>query len=90
MRDAAFNLRAPSKKRDLVNQTASLLGENRLDFMLEVACDRAQAVLLDQVVFSLDADKFRKFTAMLEAPPSPNAGHERLLAVKAPWRNLAD
>jgi len=41
MRDAAFNLRAPSKKRDLVNQTASLLGENRLDFMLEAACDRA-------------------------------------------------
>jgi hypothetical protein len=36
--------------------------------MLEVACDRAQSVLLDQVFFSLDADKFKQFTALLDAP----------------------
>ena len=90
MRDAAINFRALSEKRDLVNQTASLRGENRSDFMLEAACDHAQAALLGQVIFSLDADKLKKFTAMLEAPPGSNAGLERLLAVKAPWRNVAD
>ena len=53
--------------------------------MLEAACDRAQSVVLDQVFFSLDADKFKQFTAMLDAPPGLNPGLERLMAVKAPW-----
>jgi uncharacterized protein (DUF1778 family) len=85
MRDAAINLRALPEQRDLIDQAASLLGKSRSDFMLEAACDRAQSVVLDQVFFSLDADKFKQFTAMLDAPPGPNHGLERLMAVKAPW-----
>lgn len=89
MRDAAINLRALPAQRDLIDQAAALLGKNRSDFMLEAACDRAQAVILDQVFFSLDADKFKQFTAMLDAPPGPNPGLERLMAVKTPWRTGA-
>ena len=85
MRDAAINLRALPEQRDLIDQAASLLGKNRSDFMLEAACDRAQAVVLDQIFFTLDADKFKQFIAMLDAPPGPNPGLERLMAVKAPW-----
>jgi len=85
MRDAAINLRALPEQRDLIDQAASVLGKNRSDFMLEAACERAQAVLLDQVFFNLDADKFRQFTELLDAPPTPNPGLERLMAVKAPW-----
>lgn len=85
MRDAAINLRALPEQRDLIDQAASLLGKNRSDFMLETACERAQAVVLDQVFFSLDADKFRRFTELLDAPPGPNPGLERLMAVKSPW-----
>ena len=85
MRDAAINLRALPEQRDLIDHAASLLGKNRSDFMLEAACDRAQAVVLDQVFFNLDLDKFRQFTDMLDAPPSANPGLERLMAVKAPW-----
>lgn len=68
-----------------MRDAASLLGKNRSDFMLEAACERAQAVMLDQVFFSLDADKFKQFTALLDAPVAPNPGLERLMAVKAPW-----
>lgn len=89
MRDASINLRARPAQRDLIDQAASLLGKNRSDFMLEVACERAQAVLLDQVFFSLDAEKFKQFTAALDAPPSANTGLERLMAVKAPWATSA-
>lgn len=85
MRDAAINLRALPKQRDLIDQAALLTGKNRSDFMLEAACDKAQAVLLDQVFFNLDAAKFRQFTKLLDASPAANAGLERLLAVKAPW-----
>ena len=85
MRDAAINLRALPEQRDLIDQAATLLGKNRSDFMLEAACERAQSVVLDQVFFSLDADKFKRFTAMLDAPANPNSGLERLMAVRAPW-----
>jgi uncharacterized protein (DUF1778 family) len=85
VRDAAINLRALPEQRDLIDQAASALGKNRSDFMLEAACERAQAVLLDQVFFRLDADKFDQFVALLDAPPKPNADLERLMGVKAPW-----
>ena len=85
MRDAAINLRALPEQRDLIDHAASLLGKNRSDFMLEAACDRARSVLLDQVFFELDTSRFRKFNALLDAPPTPNAGLERLMAVKPPW-----
>ncbi|MFT4102283.1 MAG: DUF1778 domain-containing protein [Burkholderiaceae bacterium] len=85
MRDAAINLRALPEQRDLIDHAASLLGKNRSDFMLEAACERARAVVLDQVFFRLDADRFARFTALLDAPTAPNAGLERLMAVKAPW-----
>ncbi len=90
MRDAAINLRARPEQRDLIDQAASLLGKNRSDFMLEVACERARAVVLDQVFFSLDSDKFQQFTALLDAPVHPNAGLQRLLDVQAPWTNSAE
>lgn len=85
MRDSAINLRARPEQRDLIDQAARLLGKNRSDFMLEAACDKAQAVLLDQVFFNLDAVKFRQFIKLLDAPPGPNPGLERRMAVKAPW-----
>ncbi|WP_336696257.1 MULTISPECIES: DUF1778 domain-containing protein [Burkholderiales] len=89
MRDAAINLRALPEQRDLIDHAATLLGKNRSDFMLEVACERAQAVVLDQVFFGLDADKFKQFTAMLDAPAVANPGLDRLMAVKAPWNTDA-
>ena len=85
MRDAAINLRALPEQRDLIDRAAQVLGKNRSDFMLEAACDKAQAVLLDQVYFNLDADKFQQFLDLLDAPPTPNPGLERLMALKAPW-----
>lgn len=85
MRNATINIRALPEQRELIDHVAGLLGKNRSDFMLEAACDKAQAVLLDQVFFSLDTEKFQQFAAMLDAPPEPNPGLARLMAVKAPW-----
>ena len=82
---AWVNLRARPEQRELIDRAAQLLGKNRSDFMLEAACDKARSVLLDQVFFNLDAEKFRRFTKLLDAPPTRNAGLERLMAVKAPW-----
>lgn len=78
MRDASINLRAPPEQRDLIDHAASLLGKNRSDFMLEAACERAKAIVLDE-------DRVRQFTAMLDAPADANPGLERLMAIRAPW-----
>ena len=85
MRDASINLRALPEQRDLIDHAASLLGKNRSDFMLEAACERAKAIVLDQVFFSLDEGRCREFAALLDAPQDANEGLERLMAVKAPW-----
>ena len=81
----SFFKKARAEQRDLIDHAAQLLGKNRSEFMLEAACDKAQTVLLDQIFFNLDADKYQRFTELLDAPPSPNPGLERLMAVKAPW-----
>lgn len=85
MRDAAINLRATPEQRELIDQAAAMLGKNRSDFMLEAACERAQAVLLDQVFFRLEEPRFEAFIRKLDAPPAPNEGLARLMAVQAPW-----
>ncbi|MGJ3353932.1 MAG: DUF1778 domain-containing protein [Providencia sp.] len=86
MRNAAINLRAHPEQRDLIDEAASILGKNRSDFMLEVACERAQAVLLDQIFFQLDNDKFQQFSALLDAPVNSNSGLERLMSIETPWK----
>ena len=85
MRAAAINLRALPEQRDLIDHAAKLLGKNRSDFMLEAACERAQSVVLDQVLFSLDPDKYQQFVDSLDAPPERNPGLERLLELKPVW-----
>lgn len=85
MRNTAINLRALPEERDLIDQAAALLGKSRSDFMLETSCERAQTVLLDQVHFRLESERFDQFVALLDAPLQPNSGLERLLSVKAPW-----
>jgi len=85
VRDVAVNLRPRPEQRDLIDRAAKLLGKNRSDFMLEAACARAQAVMLDQVFFSVDGERFRQFTKLLDEPPAPHPGLERPMAVKAPW-----
>lgn len=47
-----------------------------------------QAVLLDQLFFALDSDKFQQVTAILDAPVADTAGLARLKAIKAPWVSI--
>jgi uncharacterized protein (DUF1778 family) len=89
MRDAIINLRALGEQRELIDYAARLLGKSRSRFVLEAACDKAQAVVLDQVFFGLDAERFRRFNGLLDAPPAPSPGLERLIVVRPPWKAKA-
>ena len=81
----SINIRAKARQRDLIDQAAERLGRSRSDFMLEAACNRAEDVLLDQTFFTLEADAFARFQAMLDAPPAPNERLRRFLSEKSPW-----
>lgn len=85
MRTAAINLRAMPEQRDLIDHAAALLGKNRSDFMLEVACEQARSIVLDQTFFALDSEKYKQFTELLDTPVSENIGLARLMNVVEPW-----
>lgn len=71
----------PRKNRqaqpDLIDRAAALLGKRRTDFIQETAYERAQAVVLDQVFFSLDGERHRKFLELLDAPSPATPGREQ-------------
>ena len=84
-RDVRINLRAKSTQCRLIDRAADALGKNRSDFMLDVACREAGAVLLDRRLFVLDDRTYQRFLAALDAPPAKNPRLRRLLTTRAPW-----
>jgi len=85
LRAENINLRVSRSQKALIDRAAEAQGRNRSDFMLDAACREAESVLLDRRYFQLDDDAFKRFTAMLDAPPKSNPRLARLLARKAPW-----
>ena len=81
----SINIRAKTRQRDLIDQAAKRLERSRSDFMLEAACSKAENVLLDQTFFSVDANTFAKFQALLDKPLPATDKLRRLLKTKAPW-----
>ncbi len=84
-RDVTINLRASQRQRALIDRAAQTVGKNRSDFMLEVACREADAVLLDRRFFLLDEKAYKRFAAALDKAPADNPRLRRLLASKVPW-----
>lgn len=63
-----ISIRANAAQRDWIDQAADRLGRSRSDFMLEAASKLAEAVMLDQTYFALDAQSFAAHQAMLDKP----------------------
>jgi uncharacterized protein (DUF1778 family) len=84
-RDVTLNIRAKRSVVDLIDHAADALGKNRSGFMLEAATRAAEDVLLDRTLFILDDERYERFVAALDAPPTPNPRLMRLLGTRAPW-----
>ena len=78
-------LHAQASQHSLIDQAARVAGKSRTEFMLEAACEKAQQVLLDQIVFALDATRFKRFQALLDAPVEQGAALRKLLRRRVPW-----
>jgi uncharacterized protein (DUF1778 family) len=75
-------LRPTADQGDLIARGARLAGLPVQDFVLRAACEQAQDVILDQVHFVLNAERFQRFCAALDSPPESNPGLARLLAAR--------
>lgn len=85
MRNVHIKMHASPEQHELINGAVALLGKRPSDFVLDVACERAQVILCDQDLFGFDRDQFRAFSVLLDAPVHPNTGLEQLMKLKAYW-----
>jgi uncharacterized protein (DUF1778 family) len=81
----AINIRVRDDDRTLIDQAALLSGKSRSEFMLDAARRAASEAILNRTLFRMAPAAFARFTAMLDAPPQPNAKLRRLMQAKAPW-----
>ena len=80
-----INMKADPRVRNLIDRAAGLLHMNRTEFMLKIAIQRSEEVILEQQLIAVDAERFERFVAALDAPPARNPRLQRLMTHKAPW-----
>jgi uncharacterized protein (DUF1778 family) len=80
-----FNIRVQPASRELIDRAAKAVGKNRSEFIIAAAHREAQAVLLDQRLFTLEGAAFEEFQQALRKPPRKNKKLQRLLKTPAPW-----
>lgn len=85
LKSITIQIRAREEQRSLIDKAAHILGRNRSDFLLDIACREAEAILLDQRFFSLNEDVYKTFMEALDSPLMENQKLKKLLAQKAPW-----
>lgn len=81
----SINLRIENHTRDLIDHAASVLGKTRTEFMIESARRSAIDVLLDQRLFTLDAENHAAFMQALDNPPPSGSRLQALLRRVPAW-----
>lgn len=85
--DILLNIRATKDQLELINTAADLLYKSRTDFILEVACQAAENVIMAHQVFTLNDEQYAEFIHILDAPVSVTPALNALLARKPRWDN---
>ena len=80
-----INIRISAADRNVIDRAAKLAGKSRTEFMLEASRRAAHESLLDTTLFVVDGPTFKRFKAMLDAPPKPNKRLQALMRRQAPW-----
>ncbi|MBN7124522.1 hypothetical protein BSU01_22875 [Erwinia billingiae] len=83
--DVQINIRAKQAQRALIDTAAAILHKSRTDFILDIACQAAENVILDRRMFNLDDQQYAEFINMLDAPVTANPALDTLLARKPQW-----
>lgn len=83
--DIQLNLRVKESQRALIDAAAEILHKSRTDFILEMACQAAENVILNRRVFNFNDEQYTEFINMLDAPVSDDATIDKLLARIPQW-----
>ncbi|HCB1502543.1 TPA: DUF1778 domain-containing protein [Klebsiella michiganensis] len=83
--DVQLNLRAKESQRTLIDVAAEILHKSRTDFILEMACQAAENVILERRVFNFNNEQYAEFIDMLDAPVTDDPVIDKLLARKPQW-----
>ncbi|MFM9101950.1 MAG: DUF1778 domain-containing protein [Cyanobium sp.] len=87
-RNQMLQLRATQEQRQLIDQAAAADSISRTEFILRSCQERAQTVLLDQTLFSLNSEQSQALLADLYDPAHQSADQRLiadLLAAPQPW-----
>lgn len=84
-RTARFGLRATPKQEAILRRAAELSRKSLTDFILDSACAVAEQTLLEQRLFMVSGQQYQTLLELLDRPPQPNAGLEKLFSKTAPW-----
>lgn len=84
-KDDVIQIRAAAELKAMLSRAASLRGQKLSEFMLASARREAEAAILDQRTFFLDAESHEQFLAMLDAPPTLSPALEKLMRRKPLW-----
>ncbi|MEE4184206.1 MAG: DUF1778 domain-containing protein [Gammaproteobacteria bacterium] len=80
-----LNLRIKEHSRELIEQAAEVANTTVSDFVREAAIDAATNTLLDRTLFQLDAKRWDKFAALVDASPADNARLNDLMQRQPAW-----
>lgn len=84
-KDDVIQIRAAAELKAMLSRAASLRGQKLSEFMLASARREAEAAILDQRTFFLDAESHEQFLSLLDAPPAPSPALEMLMKREPLW-----
>ena len=83
--DVQLHIRAKQAQRILIDTAAEILYKTRSEFILDIACQAAENVILDRRMFNLNDEQYEEFIEMLDAPVTTNLDLNKLLMRKPQW-----
>jgi uncharacterized protein (DUF1778 family) len=71
IKDERLAVRMTARQKHSIERAAEALGRNVTDFSVQVLTERAEEVLSDQRVFSVDEEQWHEFVSQLDGPARP-------------------
>ncbi len=82
----SITFKVTDDERDMIDWAAAAAGENRTEFLVKSARERAINFLADQRVFRLDSEDWDAFTAALDDDALPSAAMVDFMNEPSPWQ----
>jgi len=86
-RSGRLGLRTTPIQAALIQRAAEVTQKSITEFVLTSACEKAEQTLLDQRLFLIDEQAWKKFQKVLERPARVKAGLQGLIEEPAIWEH---